>query len=172
MADRRYIVLFVCTGNSARSIMAESLLNYWGEHQFRGYSAGSRPKGRVHPLALEVLTDVQLPTDGLRSKSLTEFAAPGSRPLDFVFTVCDKAAREVPRSWPGQPITAHWGVADPAAVRSTEVETWLAFSQAFKVLQNRVKLFANLPIASLTRLNLQAWADAIGNAKPEDSNGV
>jgi arsenate reductase len=152
--------------------MAESLINYWGAHQFRGYSAGSCPKGRIHPLALEILRDMQLPTDGLRSKSWTEFAAPGARPLDFVFTVCDNAAREVPPSWPGQPITAHWGVDDPAAVNFTEVEMWLAFSQAFKVLENRVKLFADLPIATLTRLNLQAWADAIGNAKPDDADRI
>ena len=152
--------------------MGESLINHWGAHQFRGYSAGSRPSGKVHPLALELLSDMQLPTEGLRSKSWAEFAAAGARPLDFVFTVCDNAAREVPPSWPGQPVTAHWGVDDPAAVNFTEVEMWLAFSQAFKVLENRVKLFANLPIATLTRSNLQAWADAIGNAKPDDADGV
>jgi len=148
--------------------MAESLINYWGAHQFRGYSAGSRPKGRIHPLALEVLTDMRLPTEGLRSKSWTEFAAPGARPLDFVLTVCDNAAREVHPSWPGEPVRAHWGVDDPAEVHFTEAEMSLAFSQAFKVMETRVKLLANLPIASLTRLNLQAWADAIGNAKPDD----
>jgi len=169
LADRRYNVLFVCTGNSCRSIIGESLINYWGAHQFRGYSAGSSPKGKVHPLTLELLTDMHLPTDDLRSKSWTEFAAQGARPLDFVFTVCDNAAREVPPSWPGAPVRAHWGVDDPAAVNFTEVEMWLAFSQAFKVLETRVKLFANLRIATLTPLNLQAWADAIGNAKPDDA---
>jgi arsenate reductase (thioredoxin) len=168
-ADRRYNVLFVCTGNTCRSIMGESLMNYWGAHQFRGYSAGSSPKGEVHPLALELLTDMQLPTDGLRSKSWSEFTSRGARPLDFVFTVCDSAAREVHPSWPGEPVRAHWGVEDPAALNFTEAEMWSAFSQAFKVMEMRVKLFANLPIASLTRLNLQAWADAIGKAKPDDA---
>ena len=152
--------------------MGESLINHWGADQFRGYSAGSSPKGKVHPLTLDLLTDMQLPTEGLRSKSWIEFAAPGARPLDFVFTVCDSAAREVAPSWPGQPVKAHWGVDDPAAANFTEVEMWLAFGQAFKILENRVKLFANLPIATLTRLNLQAWADAIGNAKPDDPDGV
>jgi arsenate reductase len=168
LADRRYAVLFVCTGNTCRSIMGESLINYWGAHQFRGYSAGSSPKGKVHPLTLELLTDMQLPTDGLRSKSWSEFASREARPLDFVFTVCDSAAREVPPSWPGKPMRAHWGVDDPAALNLTEAEMWLAFRQAFKVMETRVKLLANLPIASLTRLNLQAWADAIGNAQPDD----
>jgi arsenate reductase len=168
LTDQHYNVLFVCSGNSCRSIMGESLINYWGAHQFHGYSAGSSPKGKVHPLTLELLTDMQLPTVGLRSKSWIEFAAAGARPLDFVFTVCDDAALEVPPSWPGEPVRAHWGVEDPAEVNLTEAETWLAFSQAFKVLETRVKLFANLPVASLTRLNLQAWADAIGNAKPDD----
>jgi arsenate reductase len=167
-ADRCYSVLFVCTGNSCRSIMGESLINYWGAHQFRGYSAGSSPKGNVHPLTLELLSDMQLPTDGLRSKSWSEFFSCDARPLDFVFTVCDNAAREVHPSWPGDPVRAHWGVDDPAAVNFTDVELWLAFSRAFKVMETRVKLFANLPIASLTRLNLQAWADAIGNAKPDE----
>jgi arsenate reductase len=152
--------------------MGESLINYWGAHQFRGYSAGSSPRGKVHPFTLELLTDMQLPTDGLRSKSWTDFAAPGARPLDFVFTVCDNAVRESPPSWPGQPVTAHWGVDDPAAANSTEVEMWLAFSQAFKLLEIRVKLFANLPVATLTRSNLQAWADAIGRARPDDADGV
>ena len=169
LADRRYNVLFVCAGNTCRSIMGESLINYWGADQFRGYSAGSSPKGKVHPLTLELLADMQLPTEGLRSKSWSEFASPGARRLDFVFTVCDNAAREVPPTWPGQPIRAHWGIDDPAALNFTEAEMWLAFSQAFKIMETRVKLFANLQIASLTQLNLQAWADAIGNAKPDDA---
>jgi arsenate reductase len=168
-ADRRYNVLFVCDGNTCRSIMGESLINYWGAHQFRGYSAGSSPTGKVHPLALELLTDMQLPTDGLRSKSWSEFASCGARPLDFVFTVCDSAAREVHPSWPGEPVRAHWGVDDPAALHFTEAEMWVAFSQAFKVMQTRVKLFADLPIPKLTRPNLQAWADVIGNAMPDDA---
>jgi arsenate reductase len=169
LADRCYNVLFVCTGNSCRSIMAESLINYWGAHQFRGYSAGSSPNGKVHPLTLELLTDMQLPTDGLRSKSWIEFAGPRARPLDFVFTVCDNAAREVAPTWQGEPVRAHWGVDDPAALNVTEAEMWSAFSHAFKVMETRVKLFANLPIASLTRLNLQARVSAIGNAKPDDA---
>jgi len=152
--------------------MGESLINYWGAHQFRGYSAGSRPQGAVHPLTLELLTDMQLPTDGLRSKSWIDFAAPAARPLDFVFTVCDQAARETPPSWPGEPVIAHWGLDDPAAAHLTEAERWLAFSQAFKVLEIRVRLFSNLPIAALSRLHLQAWADAIGNARPDDAHGV
>jgi arsenate reductase len=168
LADRLYNVLFVCDGNTCRSIMGESLINYWGAHQFRGFSAGSSPKGEVHPLALELLTDMQLPTDGLRSKSWSEFASCRARPLDFVFTVCDSAAREVHPSWPGEPVRAHWGIDDPAALNFTQAEMWLAFSQAFKVMETRVKLFANLPIASLSRNNLQAWADAIGRAKPDD----
>ena len=110
---------------------------------------------------------MQLPTDGLRSKSWNEFASREARPLDFVFTVCDSAAREVPPSWPGKPVRAHWGVEDPAALNLTEAEMWLAFREAFKIMETRVKLFANLPIATLTRLNLQAWAEVIGNAKPD-----
>jgi len=169
LADRRYNVLFVCAGNTCRSIMGESLINYWGADQFRGYSAGSSPKGKVHPLTLELLADMQLPTEGLRSKSWSEFASPGARRLDFVFTVCDNAAREVPPSWPGKPVRAHWGVEDPAALNLTEAEMWLAFREAFKIMETRVKLFANLQIASLTQLNLHAWADAIRNAKPDDA---
>ena len=169
LPDRRYNVLFVCTGNTCRSIMGESLINYWGAHQFRGYSAGSSPKGKVHQLTLELLAGMQLPTNGLRSKSWSEFASPGARHLDFVFTVCDNAARENAPSWPGEPVRAHWGVDDPAALNFTEAEMWLAFSQAFKVMETRVKLFANLPIPTLTRLNLQAWADTIGNAMPADA---
>jgi protein-tyrosine-phosphatase len=168
VAERLYSVLFVCTQNSARSIMSESLMNYWGKEQFRGFSAGSHPRGQVHPLTLELLSDLQLPTEGLRSKSWTEFARPGAQPLDFVFTVCDTAARELPPRWPGTPVTAHWGVDDPETIRALEVERWLAFSQTFKVLENRIKLFAGLPVATLSRGNLQAWADTIGRAAPED----
>jgi arsenate reductase len=152
--------------------MGESLINYWGAHQFHGYSAGSRPKATVHPLTLELLADMQLPTEGLRSKSWLEFATPEVRPLDFVFTVCNDAAREVPPRWQGEPIRAHWGVDDPAALNFTEAERWSAFSQTFKILETRVRLFANLQIASLTRLHLQAWVDAIGNATPDDARGV
>lgn len=150
--------------------MGESLINYWGAHQFCGFSAGSRPRGKVHPLTLELLTDMQLPTGELRSKSWIDFAGPGAPPLDFVFTVCDKAARETPPSWPGEPVRAHWGVDDPAAVNLTEAERWSAFSQAFKLLEIRVRLFSNLPVAALSRLHLQAWADAIGSATPDHAD--
>jgi arsenate reductase (thioredoxin) len=130
MADRPYNVLFLCTGNSARSIMAEALINQWGRGKFRGFSAGSRPKGEVHPIALELLKKMNFPTESLRSKGWNEFAAPGALALDFVFTVCDNAAGEVCPYWPGQPMTAHWGVPDPAAVEGSEVEQWLAFRSA------------------------------------------
>ena len=170
MADRVYNVLFLCTGNSARSILAESLINYWGKGKFRGYSAGSHPKGQVNPIAIELLKHLKLPTDGLRSKSWDEFAAPGAPPLDFVFTVCDNAAGEVCPYWPGHPMTAHWGVEDPAAVVGTETEKWTAFRQAFKVLENRIKIFASLPIATLDRIRLKAKVDEIGTAQPDNTD--
>jgi arsenate reductase (thioredoxin) len=166
VADRLYNVLFLCTGNSARSILAESLINYWGKGKFRGYSAGSHPKGQVHPIAIELLKHLKLPTNGLRSKSWDEFAAPGAPALDFVFTVCDNAAGEVCPYWPGQPMTAHWGVEDPAAVEGADAEKWTAFRQAFKVLENRIKIFASLPIATLDRIRLQAKVDEIGTVQP------
>jgi len=166
MSDRPYNVLFLCTGNSARSILAESLLNHWGRGRFRGLSAGSHPKGAVHPIALELLKRMKLPTEGLRSKSWDEFAAPGAAPLDLVFTVCDNAAGEVCPYWPGQPVTAHWGVPDPAAVEGSEAEKWLAFSLAFKTLENRIKLFTSLPIASIERMKLKEQLEAIGKATP------
>src|SRR5580658_3138178 len=122
MTERIYNVLFLCTGNSARSILAESLVNHWGRGKFRGFSAGSFPKGQVHPMAIELLRQLNLPTTGLRSKSWDEFAAPGAPPLDFIFTVCDNAAGEVCPVWPGKPITAHWGIADPAAVEGTDAD--------------------------------------------------
>lgn len=162
MADRPYSVLFLCTGNSARSIMAESLINYWGRGRFRGFSAGSHPKGQVHPIAIELLQHMKLPTEGLRSKDWSEFAASGAANLDFVFTVCDKAAAEVCPAWPGQPMTAHWGVPDPAAVAGAKTEQWLAFRDAFKALENRIKIFVSLPLASIDRLKLKQRLDAIG----------
>ncbi len=165
MADRVYNVLFLCTGNSARSILAESLINYWGQGKFRGYSAGSHPKGQVHPIAIELLKHLKLPTDGLRSKSWDAFATPEAPALDFVFTVCDNAAGEVCPYWPGQPMTAHWGVEDPAAVEGTETEKWAAFRLAFKVLENRIKTFISLPIATLDRIRLQDKVDAIGRTQ-------
>jgi len=162
MPPQIYSVLFLCTGNSARSILAESLVNHWGKGKFRGFSAGSHPKGAVHPIALELLQRMSLPTEGLRSKSCDEFAAPGAPALDFVFTVCDNAASEVCPYWPGQPMTAHWGVPDPAAVQGDDKEKWLAFRAVFHALENRIKIFASLPIASLDRIKLQERLDSIG----------
>ncbi len=166
MASRPFNVLFLCTGNSARSIIAESLINHWGRGKFRGFSAGSHPKGQVHPIALELLRHMKLSTEGLRSKDWSEYGQAGSAPLDFVFTVCDKAAAEVCPVWPGQPMTAHWGVPDPAAVEGPDTEKWLAFREAFRVLENRIKIFVSLPIASLDRLKLKQRLEEIGRAAP------
>ncbi|MBL8200767.1 MAG: arsenate reductase ArsC [Chromatiales bacterium] len=165
MTDRKYHVLFLCTGNSARSILAEALINHWGRGRFVGYSAGSRPVGRVNPVALELLKHMQLPTEGLRSKSWDEFAAPGAPQLDFVFTVCDNAAGEQCPFWPGQPMTAHWGVEDPAAVEGNDTEKWLAFRKVFRELENRIKIFVNLKISSLDRLSLQNRLQEIGRTR-------
>jgi len=162
MADRLYNVLFLCTGNSARSILAETLINQWGQGRFRGFSAGSHPKGTVHPIALQLLRKMNMPTEGLRSKSWDEFAAPGAPPLDFVFTVCDNAAGEVCPYWPGQPMTAHWSVPDPAAVEGSDTDKWLAFRDAFRMLDNRIKIFTSLPLTSLDRTKLKERVDAIG----------
>ena len=167
MAERLYNVLFLCTGNSARSILAESLINHWGRSRFRGFSAGSHPKGAVHPIALELLKQMRLPTEGLRSKSWDEFAVPGSPPLDFVFTVCDNAAGEVCPYWPGQPMTAHWGVPDPAAVEGSDADQWAAFRGAFRLLEGRIKLFTSLPLTSIDRMKLKEHLDAIGRSRPE-----
>jgi protein-tyrosine-phosphatase len=152
--DRPYNVLFLCTGNSARSILAESLLNHWGAGRFRAFSAGSFPKGAVHPLAIELLQRTNLPTDGLRSKSWDEFASPAVPPIDFVITVCDNAAGEVCPIWPGKPMVAHWGIADPAAVEG-DAEKAAAFRRALVELEARIKLFVNVPVESLDRLALQ-----------------
>lgn len=162
MAVRPYNVLFLCTGNSARSIIGEALINYWGQGKFQGFSAGSHPKGTVHPIALELLRRMNFPTEHLRSKSWDEFAAPGAPPLDFVFTVCDSAAAEVCPYWPGQPMTAHWGLPDPAAVDGSDADKWLAFRSTFQALDNRIKVFTSLPLASLDRIKLQERLDAIG----------
>jgi arsenate reductase len=161
MSDRIYNVLFLCTGNSARSILAESALNSIGRGRFRAYSAGSHPAGQVHPLALELLRQTGLPSEGLRSKSWDEFAAPGAPTLDFVFTVCDKAAGEVCPVWPGQPITAHWGVPDPVAGDDDERIRAL-MSSALNQLQRRLSIFTSLPIAKLDRLALKQRLDEIG----------
>ena len=138
--QRIYNVLFLCTGNSARSILGEALINHWGRGKFCRFSAGSHPKGQVHPIALQLLTQMKLPTEGLRSKSWDEFAAPTGPHLDFVFTVCDNAAGEVCPYWPGQPMTAHWGLEDPAAVEGPDTEKWLAFRKTFGQLESRIKL--------------------------------
>jgi len=163
-ADTLYNVLFLCMGNAARSILAESLLNHWGHGRFRGFSAGSFPKGQVDPLAVELLQRMNLPAENLRSKSWHEFAAPGAPPLDFIFTVCDNAAGEVCPVWPGKPITAHWGIADPAAVEGTDAEKAFAFRKALKQLETRIKLFTSLPIASLDSMTLQARLREIGKS--------
>jgi arsenate reductase len=171
MAERPFNVLFLCTGNSARSILAESLVNHWGRGRFNGLSAGSHPKGTVHPIALELLEKMNLSTAGLRSKRWDEFAVPGAPPLDFVFTVCDNAAGETCPYWPGQPLTAHWGVPDPAAVGGSEADQWAAFRAAFRTLENRIRIFTSLPLASLDRSRLQEQLDSIGNsAAPQHSS--
>ena len=167
MSERPFNVLFLCTGNSARSILAEQLINHWGRGRFVGFSAGSHPKGEVHPIALALLEHMRFPTSGLRSKSWDEFAAPGAPALDFVFTVCDNAAGEVCPVWPGQPMTAHWGVEDPAAVEGSETERWLAFRKAFRELENRIKVFTSLPIRSIERNKLQQRLDDIGAMRDE-----
>jgi arsenate reductase len=162
MTAPTYNVLFLCTGNSARSILAEALLNQAGRGTFKAYSAGSHPKGEVHPLALEQLRKAKLPASGYRSKSWSEFSAPDAPRLDFVFTVCDNAANEVCPIWPGQPMTAHWGVPDPAAVEGTEEVKQKAFLTAFIQLQRRIDLFLSLPMKSLDRLSLQQKLRDIG----------
>jgi arsenate reductase len=157
-----YNVLFLCTGNSARSITAEALLEHWGRGRFKGYSAGSFPKGAVHPLALDLIENADLDTRGLRSKSWDEFAEPGASEMDFVFTVCDRAAGEVCPIWPGHPVTTHWGVADPAAVEGTQAEKRWAFREAYLVLENRIKLFTSLRLEALNRLAVKRNVDEIG----------
>lgn len=161
-----YRVLFLCTGNSARSIFAECLMNRWGAGKFEAHSAGSQPRGEVHPLALRELQIQGYATDGLRSKSWEEFALAGAPALDFVFTVCDNAAGETCPLWPGQPMTAHWGIADPAAVEGEELTRMAAFATAFRELQSRISIFANLPISSLNTARLQRELDAIGGKGP------
>jgi len=168
LADKTYNVLFLCTGNSARSIIAESVLNRMGEGRFKAYSAGSYPRGTVHPFALELLNRQGYDTTGLRSKSWDEFAARGAPPLDFVFTVCDNAAGEVCPIWPGQPMTAHWGMPDPAAATGNETEQRLAFTDTLKMLTRRIGAFASLPIASLNGMALQRAVDDIAGVDREE----
>jgi arsenate reductase len=158
----RYNVLFLCTGNSARSILAEALLNHQGKGYFRAYSAGSFPKGEVNPHSLELLRKMKLPTEGLYSKSWDEFTKPNMPKMDFVFTVCDQAAGEVCPIWPGNPVTAHWGIPDPAATEGTEAQRFAAFRDAYRRLDARIKLFIALPFAKLDRLVIKREADKIG----------
>jgi len=165
----QFNVLFLCTGNSARSILAEAILNREGKGRFVAYSAGSHPKGEVHPFAIDLLKKLNHPTDTLRSKSWDEFAETGAPEMGFVFTVCDNAAHEVCPIWPGQPMTAHWGVPDPAAAEGSEAERRLAFAEAYRQLGNRISIFANLPIQSLDRLSLQKRLNEIGRQLPESA---
>ena len=162
MSELPYNVLFLCTGNSARSVLAESIVNRRGNGKFRGFSAGSFPKGEVHPIALALLEQMQWPTSDLRSKSWDELAAPGAPRIDFIFTVCDNAAGEACPVWPGKPITAHWGVPDPAAVEGSDSEKWLAFRATLEALEKRIDAFMSLPIASLDGVRLKQRLDEIG----------
>ena len=168
MGNRPYDVLFLCTGNSARSILAESLLNHHGRGKFRAYSAGSFPKGEINPLALELLRQLDLPADGLRSKSWEEFTHAGAPALDFIITVCDNAAGEVCPVWPGHPIPAHWGLPDPAAVVGSDAEKMLAFRETVRALEKRIKPFVELPVASLDRLEVQERVREIGRMSRTD----
>jgi len=160
--QREYNVLFLCTGNRARSILAEGILRHKGRPNFRAYSAGSQPHGRVHPLALRELERAQMPTEGLRSKSWDEFAKPGAPRMDFVFTLCDSAARETCPVWPGQPMTAHWGIPDPGNAGENAEELERAFRDAFITLDRRIGLFLSLPLASLDKLAIKKEIDQIG----------
>jgi arsenate reductase (thioredoxin) len=164
-----YNVLFLCTGNSARSIMAEAILNRAGRGNFRAFSAGSQPKEKVHPYTLDLLRKLHYDVSGMRSKSWLEFSQPNSPKLDFVFTVCDNAAGETCPYWPGQPMTAHWGVPDPAAATGSEAEIRFAFADALRMLTNRINIFVSLPLKKLDRLSLQKQLDAIGETKDAGS---
>jgi len=166
MSEKVFNVLFLCTGNSARSIFGESLLNHWGQGRFQGFSAGSHPAGRVNPMALELLQRLGFPIEHLHSKDWNEFAAPDAPQMDFIFTVCDKAAGELCPVWPGQPVTAHWGVSDPVAVKGDEKVRMMAFRNAFLVLENRIKLFVSLPFDKLEGLKLQYKLNEIGRFTP------
>ena len=167
--DRLYTVLFLCTGNSARSLLGEAIVDRLGQGRFRGFSAGSQPKGSPHPYTLDLLASLGLPVQHLRSKSWDEFAAPGAPRLDFVFTVCDNAANEVCPFWPGQPMTAHWGVPDPVGVQGTDVERALAFADTYRMLNNRISIFTSLPLSSLDELSLQKQLDDIGRSKVDST---
>lgn len=161
---KTFNVLFLCTGNSARSIIAECLLNRIGEGRFQAFSAGSQPKGEVHPMALHLLKRQNFCVDELRSKNWDEFSGADAPPLDFVFTLCDSAAAETCPAWPGQPMSAHWGLADPAAATGSETERHLAFAEALRMLRNRIEIFTSLPLEALDRLSLQKRLDDIGRS--------
>ena len=166
MSDKKiYNVLFLCTGNSARSIIAEAIMNRYGQGRFKAFSAGSHPKGKVHPYTIDLLKNLNYSTDGLRSKDWNEFAAPGAPKLDFVFTVCDDAANESCPIWPGQPMSAHWGVPDPAAVEGTEAEKRLPSPRPARMMTNRISIFTSLPLDSLDHLSLQKRLDEIGQRR-------
>ncbi|MDN5925621.1 MAG: arsenate reductase ArsC [Hyphomicrobiales bacterium] len=167
MNDKVYNALFLCTGNSARSILAEAFLNRIGQGRFRAFSAGSQPKGEVHPYTLQLLKTMNYDTSFARSKSWEEFAAPDAPKMDFVFTVCDDAANEACPVWPGQPMTAHWGVPDPAAAQGNDAEMHFAFADAYRMLDNRISIFVSLPMNSLDRLALQRRLNEIGRHLPE-----
>ena len=169
MTDKPYNVLFLCTGNSARSILAEAILNREGRAKFKAYSAGSHPKGEVHPMALETLDEMAFLTEGYRSKPWDEFAVTGAPELNFVFTVCDNAAGEVCPTWPGQPMTAHWGIEDPAAVEGDEEARRRAFRTAFFALQRRIGLFLALPLESIDELSLQTRLREIGRTHDQSA---
>jgi arsenate reductase len=164
-------VLFLCTGNSARSLLAEAIVDRLGKGRFRGFSAGSQPKGSPHPYTLDLLAGLGLPTGHLRSKSWDEFAAAGAPRMDFIFTVCDDAAGEACPAWPGQPMTAHWGIPDPARVEGPEIERRAAFRQAYRALESRIELFLSLPLASIDRMSLQARLKAIGDSTSLKATG-
>lgn len=170
--EKAYNVLFLCTGNSARSIIAEAILNRLGAGRFTAYSAGSHPAGKVNPHALALLKRLNYPTEMLRSKAWEEFAAPSPLVLNFVFTVCDNAAGEVCPVWPGQPMTAHWGIPDPAAVAGSDLDIAVAFAEAYRMLNNRISIFVSLPLAKLDVLSLQKRLDAIGTTKDAPATGT
>jgi arsenate reductase len=170
MSSRTYNVLFLCTGNSARSILAEGILRKEGVGRFHAFSAGSHPKGTVNPFALKVLESFDYPTDNMRSKSWEEFATPDAPVMDFVFTVCDQAGGEVCPVWPGQPMTAHWGIDDPAAVRGSDIQKEAAFVTAFRFLKNRITVFANLPLAGIDKMALGTKLREIGRMDGSTSN--
>ena len=172
MSDRPFNILFLCTHNSARSIIAECILNRMGAGKFRGYSAGSQPKGEVHPLALALLRRLNYGTNGLRSKSWHEFITPEVPKLDFVFTVCDDAANEVCPVWPGQPMSAHWGVPDPSLAAGSEAERAYAFADTYRMLNQRISIFVSLPLRSLDMLTLQKRLDDIGRARAAEPSKI